>query len=327
MKRRAWLGQLLAGSVAASLSAAPARAQSGFPARALRVVVPFGAGGVADLTARTVGSALGDALGQAVVIDNKPGAGGVTAGEMVARAEPDGHTLLLMSNGTAVSASLFRNLPFNPRADFAPISLLGTFELAIVVPQASPHRTLSDLLAWGRAQTQPLNVGSINIGSTQHLAATWFCHEARWPAQVVPYNGTPAVLQALRGGQIDMAVEVLAPMAPQIAAGQLRLLAVMGEARVAAHPQVPAVRELPGLSGVVLSSWNALAAPARTPATVIERLQHETARVLAQPALVERLAALGVKARASTPAQLAQWLDADIQRWSRVITTAGIARQ
>ena len=304
-----------------------AQAQTPFPSRPLRIIVPFSAGGVADLTARAVGPALAAQLGQAVVIDNRPGAGGIVAGELVAKAEPDGHTLLLMSNGTAVSAGLFRSLPFNPRTDFAPVSLLGLFDMAVVVPENSPHKTLADLIAHGRSHPGKLNIGPINIGSTQNLAAELLRTQANLIAQIVPYNGTPAVLNALRGGQIDLAVEILGPLKPQIAAKAVRLLGVMGEQRPQGMPDVPTLRELPGLSNFNVSSWNALAAPAKTPRAVVERLSGEVAKVLAQPEMVKRLAELGIQARASTPAQLGQLLDREITRWSEVIQKAGIAQQ
>ena len=208
-----------------------AQAQTPFPSRPLRIIVPFGAGGVADLTARAVGQALAASLGQAVIIDNRPGAGGLVAGELVAKAEPDGHTLLLMSNGTAVSAGLFKTMPFNPRTDFAPVSLLGQFDIAIVVPDHSPHKSLAELMAFGRANPGKLNMGTIQIGSTQHLAAELLRSQANLIAQIVPYNGTPALIQALRGGQIDVAVEILGPLKSQIHAKAMRLLGVMGESR------------------------------------------------------------------------------------------------
>ena len=151
----------------AALSALPlanAWSQAAFPSKPLKIVVPFGAGGVADLTARAVAQKLSENLGQPVVIDNRPSAGGIVAGEIVARAEPDGHTLLLMSNGTAVSAGLFKSLPFNPRTDFAPVSLLGLFDMAVVVPENSPFKTLAELIAYGRANPGKLNMGTINIG-------------------------------------------------------------------------------------------------------------------------------------------------------------------
>ena len=306
-------------------------AQATFPSKPLRIVVPFGAGGVADLTARAVAQKLSENLGQAVVIDNRPGAGGIVAGELVAKAAPDGHTLLLMSNGTAVSAGLFKSLPFNPRTDFAPVSLLGLFDIAIVVPESSPHKTLADLLSFGRANPGQLNIGTINIGSTQHLAAELFRTQANLISQIIPYNGTPAVINALRGGQVDAVVEILGPLKPQIDAKAVRLLGVMGATRPKNQPKdqppVPVVRELPGLSNFDVSSWNALAAPGKTPKAVVDRLSAEVAKVLAAPDMVQRLAGFNVEAKASTPAQLAQWLDADIKRWTEVIQKAGIPLQ
>ena len=299
--------------------------QTAFPSKALRIVVPFGAGGVADLTARAVGQRLAQRLGQPVVIDNRPGAGGVVAGELVARAEPDGHTLLLMSNATAVSAGLFKALPFNPRTDFAPVSLLGLFDMAVVVPEHSPHKTLADLIAWGRSHPGALNIATIQAGSTQHLAAELLRSQANLIAQIVPYNGTPAVLQALRGGQVDMAVEILGPLQPQIAARAVRLLGVMGEQRPVDMPQVPTLRELPGLSNFQVASWNALAAPAKTPRAVVARLHAELAEILREPETVQRLASFHVQAKSSTPAQLGVWLEREILRWREVIERAGLS--
>ena len=321
--RRRWLQSL-------ALSAMPmawAHAQSTFPSKPLRIVVPFGAGGVADLTARAVAQKLSENLGQAVVIDNRPGAGGIVAGELVAKAAPDGHTLLLMSNGTAVSAGLFKSLPFNPRTDFAPISLLGLFDIAIVVPESSPHKTLAELVSFGRANPGQLNIGTIQMGSTQHLAAELFRSQANLISQIIPYNGTPAVINALRGAQVDAVVEILGPLKPQISAKAVRLLGVMGASRPKDQPQVPVVRELPGLSNFDVSSWNALAAPGKTPKAVVDKLSAELAKVLTAPDMVQRLAGFNVEAKASTPAQLTQLLDVDIKRWSEVIQKAGIPQQ
>ncbi len=325
MFQRRQILQLLGAS--ALLGSAPLLQAQTFPSKPIRIVVPFGAGGVADLTARAVGQKLSENLGQPVVIDNRPGAGGVVAGELVTKADPDGHTLLLMSNGTAVSAGLFRSLPFNTRTDFAPVSLLGQFDMAVVVPDNSPHKTLGDLIAFGRANPGKLNIGTINIGSTQNLAAELLRTQANLIAQLIPYNGTPAVINALRGGQIDMAVEILGPLKPQIAAKAVRLLGVMGEQRPKDMPEVPTLRELPGLSNFNVSSWNALAAPGKTPKAVVDRLSAEVAKVLAQPEMVQRLAGFNVQARASTPGQLAQLLDRDILRWTEVIQKSGIPQQ
>ncbi len=302
------------------------QAQPAFPAKALRIVVPFAAGGVGDLTARAVATGLAARLGQPVVIDNRPGAGGVVAADAVARAEPDGHTLFLMSNGTAVTASLFKALPYDTVADFAPISTLGVFDIAVLVPADSPHRTLGQLLAHARAHPGRLNIGSINTGSTQHLAAELFKSSAAIDAQVVPFNGTPALITALRGRQVDVGVEILGPALPQVRAGALRVLAVAGEQRSATLPDVPTAVES-GVKGFVAASWNALAAPARTPRTVVDRLQREVVATVATPAVQQQLRALNVEPRTSTPEQAAALLKSDIERWRAVIEHAGIPRQ
>lgn len=302
-------------------------AQPDFPARPIRIVVPFGAGGVADLTARTVAQKMAESMGQSILIDNKPGAGGIAAAESVVKAEPDGHSLLLISNGTAVSAALFKRLPFDTRRDLAPVALLGQFDLAVVVPESSPYKSLSELLSWGRANPGKINLGTINIGSTQHLAAELFRSQANLIAQVIPYNGTPAVIHALRGGQIDAAVEILGPLKPQIQSKALRALAVMGDTRPADLPGAELVSSQPGLSSFNVASWNALAAPARTPAAVITRLNQEAQKALNHPDVKKRLADLNVSAKHSTPEQLGRLLDSDIVRWTGVIQKAGIPQQ
>jgi len=314
-------------SLVLGMACGAAQAQVEFPSRPIRIVVPFGAGGVADLTARTVAQKMSEGLGQAIVIDNKPGAGGIAAAEAVVKAEPDGHTLLLMSNGTAVSAGLFKKLPFDPRRDLAPVSLLGQFDLAVLVPESSPHKSLAQLLAWGHANPGKMNLGTIHIGSTQHLAAELFRSQAKLMAQVVPYNGTPGVINALRGGQIDAAVEILGPMKPQIQAKALRALAVMGDTPPADLPGVALISSQPGLSHFNVTSWNALAAPAKTPAAVIARLNLEVQKSLSQPEVKKRLAQLNVQARPSSPEQLGRMLDTEIGRWSEVIQKSGIPQQ
>ncbi|WP_041675732.1 tripartite tricarboxylate transporter substrate binding protein [Ramlibacter tataouinensis] len=315
---------LLAAAAAAAFPGLAA-AQA-FPSRPLRIVVPFGAGGIADLTARAVAKALGEGLRQGVVVENKPGAGGIVAGETVARAEPDGHTLLLMSNGTAVSAGLFRSLPFDPRKDFAPIVTLGFFDIAVLAAAGGRFPSMKDLLAYARANPGRLNVASINIGSTQHLAAELLKTSAGVDFQVVPFNGSPAVLTALRGGQVDAAVEILGPMMGQIASRTVVPLAVMGSQRAAGLADVPTVAES-GVRGFDAASWNALAAPARTPPQVIARLNREANQALAGPGLRRQLAELNVRPAGGTPEQLGDLLASEIRRWSEVIVRAKVPRQ
>jgi tripartite-type tricarboxylate transporter receptor subunit TctC len=297
-----------------------------FPGKAIRLVVPFGAGGVADLTARTVAQKLSESLGQSVIVDNRPGAGGVVAGDLVAKSDPDGHTLLLMSNGTAVSAGLFKTLPFDTLRDFAPVSTLGFFDIAIITQADSKFKTLPDLLAYARANPGKLNIGSINIGSTQNLAAELFKSSAGVDMQIVPFNGSPAVITALRGNQIDAAVEILAPVLPQINAKALRALAVTGAKRASVLPEVPTAKES-GVANFEAASWNAIAVPAKTPKNVIARLNKEITAALNSPDVKKRLAEQNVAAQASTPEQATELLASEVKRWGDVIVRAKVPQQ
>ncbi len=324
MGRRAFLGSLLA--LMAGASSSYVAAQPVFPSKGLRIVVPFAAGGVGDLTARIVAAKLAERLGQAVVIENRPGAGGVVAAESVARAEPDGHSLFLMSNGTAVTAGLFKSLPFDTVRDFAPISTLGFFDISVVSHPDAPFKSFAELLTYARANPGKLNIGSINIGSTQHLAAELFKSSAGIDAQIIPFNGTPALIGALRGRQVDVGVEILAPVLTQSRAGALKALAVAGERRSPVLPDVPTATEA-GVAGFQASSWNALAAPAKTPRAVIDRLAREVAATVADAEVQSKLRELNIDPRSSTPEQTTALLVNDIQRWSRVIERSGIPRQ
>ena len=297
-----------------------------FPSKPLKIIVPFGAGGIADLTARTVGTKMAEILGQPVVIENKPGAGGIAAGDLVAKSEPDGTTLLLMSNGTAVTASLFKSLPYDTAKDFATVSTLGFFDIALITKADSPYKTMAELLAFAKANPGKLNVGTINIGSTQNLAAELFKSTAGIEVQIVPFNGTPAVITAVRGGQIDAAVEILGPVKTQIDAKAINALAVMGLKRAPSLPNVPTARES-GLPSMNAASWNALAVSAKTPKDIVAKLHDAAATALASPDVKKRLADLGVEAGASSPEVLGELLKAEIKRWGEVIDRANIPKQ
>lgn len=298
-------------------------AQPRFPTRPVTLIVPFGPGGIADITARAVGEAMARSLGQPVVVDNRPSAGSIVASQAVATARPDGHTLLLMSNGHAVSVGLFRKLPYDTQKDFAPISLLGSFDLGLFVAAGARWHTLKELLAQARAQPGRLGVGTIAAGSTQHLAAKLFETVAGVDLLVVPYKGSPAVLAALRGGEIDLAVEFVGPMLAQVRAGVVQALAVSSAQRNPALPEVPTVQQA-GVAGYDVASWNALAAPAGTPADVIERLNQAVREALVVAPVRDKLAALGMRVGASTPAAQEQLLASEIRRWGEVIRAAKI---
>lgn len=306
--------------------AAQAAPGGAFPAKPIRIVVPNGPGGAADLTCRTVGQKISEALGQPVVIDNKPGAGGVVAGEIVAKSAPDGHTLLLISSGTAVSAALFKALPFDTLRDFIPVAPLASFDLVIVGREGGRFKTLAELVAFARANPGKLNIGTPNIGTTQNLAAELFKSAAGLDVQIVPFNGTPAVINALRGGQLDAGLDIVSPLLTQIKAGALVPLAVTGERRSRVLPGVPTAKEA-GVGGFVAASWNGLAVPAGTPKEAVARLNREIVAALHDPAVKKRLEDLNLDPNPGTPEQAAALLSNDIRRWGEVITRAKIARQ
>jgi len=297
-----------------------------YPAKLITIVVPFGAGGVADLTVRLVAQKMSVSMKQPIIVENRPGAGGVVAASTVARARPDGYTLFLMSNGTAVSANLFKKLPYDTIKDFAPISTLGYFDLAVLVNNKLPVKSVSELIAYGKANPGKLSIGTINRGSTQNLAAELFTSMAGIDALIVPYRGSPEVLTAAATGEINAAVEILSPALPQIKAGNFRALAVTSSKRFAGLPNVPTVAES-GLPTYQATSWNALAAPAATPRPIIDRLNKEINAAVASPEIKARLLELGIAAQGGTPESTKQLLANDIAKWGVVITKAKIEKQ
>jgi len=298
----------------------------GYPIKPIKLVVPFGPGGIADLTARIVGQKLSAKLGQSVVIENRPSAGGIVAGELVAKSEPDGYTLLLMSNGTAVSSAIFQKLPFDPVKDFEPISTLGYFDIGFFVNQTSPYKNLQEFIAAAKTHPGKMNIASINIGSTQHLSTELLKNLGSLDIQVVPFNGTPAVVTALRGGQVDAALEILGPMVPQVKSNAVKLLAVSSKKRSAFFPEVPTI-EQSGIKEYAASSWNAIAAPAKTPEKIITLLNQAINEVVKETEVKVKLDEIYVEAQGSTPKELKNLLENDIKRWSLVIEKAHIPKQ
>jgi tripartite-type tricarboxylate transporter receptor subunit TctC len=290
---------------------------------AITLIVPFGPGGIADLTARAVAEHMGKSLGQAVVVDNRPSAGSIVASQSVANARPDGQTLLLMSNGNAVSVGLFKKLPYDTLKAFAPITTLGFFDIGIFVASNSRFATLQSVLAFAKANPGKLNVGTIAPGSTQHLAAKLFETVAGVDVLAVPYKGSPAVMTALWSGEIDIAFEIIGPMLPQVSAGVMKALAVSSDKRNPALPDVPTVMQA-GVAGYTVASWNALAAPAGTPPDVVARLGRAAREAVASPEVQARLGRLGMRLQGSTPAELQALLTSEIKRWGDVIRAARI---
>ena len=296
-----------------------------FPSKPIRIVVPFGPGGVADITARVVAPKMSDALGEGVVVENKPSAGGIVAGREVSGAAPDGHTLLLINNGTAVSQALFKSLPYQP-AKFEMISTIGFFPLVILTDPKSPFKGVQDVVAEAKRNPGKMNAGTIGVGSTQNLAAQLFKSSAGADFQIIPYKNTGEVLAAAKNGDAHVIFEILAPMMSHIRSGNLRPLAITTQKRFASLPDVPTAAEQ-GVKGYDVASWNGLAAPTGTPAAVVQRLHQEVLKALAAPDVQKRFADLGVEPRAMTPAEMRKFYASEAQRWARVVETAGIPKQ
>ncbi|HVJ23341.1 MAG TPA: tripartite tricarboxylate transporter substrate binding protein [Burkholderiales bacterium] len=302
-----------------------ALAQS-YPTKPVRIVVPFGPGGVADIVTRTIAPKLGEGLGQQVVVENLPGAGGIRASETVAKAEPDGHTLLLLTNGNAVSQALFKSLPYDPVNDFSMVSTVGFFSMVIVTRPESQARTLKEAIAMAKANPGKMNIGTITPGGTQHLAGELFRSTAGIDALVIPHKTTGEVIIAARNGNVDLAVDFIAPLISQIKSGALRPLAVTAGKRFPGLPDVPTVIEA-GVPGYDVASWNAIAAPAKTPRAVIERVHQELVKAVAAPDVQKRFAELGVDPRTSTPEALREFFVSESARWTRVVEAARIPKQ
>lgn len=303
-----------------------AQAQSGYPTKPIRVIVPFAAGGVADITIRIVAEKLGDNLGQRLVIENMPGAGGVVAARAVLSSQPDGYTLALLSNGTAVSVPLFKNLPFDPVKNFTPISSIGFFDFIVGTNTNSQHKTLADVIKFARDNPGKLNVGTISVGSTQNLSAELLKSTAGINFQIVPYRGTPEVIIGLLREDIDVMIDNYVGMKSALQDGKMRPVGTTGEARSVILKDVPTVIE-GGVKGYDVVSWNALFAPSGTPPEAIARLNAGLRDVLAMPDVKQKLLDLGIEAKASSPEELEARLVDDIAKWTAVIDKAGIPKQ
>jgi len=318
------LPQLAALFILAAVSTA-ASAQS-FPTRPIRFLVPFGPGGVGDITARVVAQKIGASLGQQIVVDNRPGAGGIVASEIVAKAAPDGYTLLLLNNAHAVSMSLFKSLPYDTLRDFAPVSSIATFSIVLLVNADSPIKSVKDLIASAKASPGKLNVGTIQIGATQHLSSELFKSMAGVDIVHVPFTNTGALLTGLRGGSVQVAFEFIAPVVGQVKAGAMRALAVSTRSRFAGLPDIPTVHEA-GVPGYEVMSWNGIGAPAGTPKAVIDRLNRAISEALAMPDVKQRFQELAVDTRPDTPEGFRKLVASEIVKWGKVIETARIPKQ
>jgi tripartite-type tricarboxylate transporter receptor subunit TctC len=303
-----------------------ASAEDKYPDKPVRIVVPFAAGGVADITVRVVAEQLGGKLGARFYIENQPGAGGIAAARTVTSAPSDGYTLALLSNGTAVSVSLFDHLPYDPLRDFEPVSSLGFFDFVFATNADSRFKTLADFIAAAKAKPGALNVGTINIGSTQNLSAELFKTAAGIDFTIVPYRGTPELMVSTMQGNLALMIDSYSSMKGNLAEGKIRALASSGPVRSESTPELPILRES-GVGDYDVVSWNALFARAGTPPEIVQKLNGALREVLAEPEVKKRLLELGIEARAGAPEEISARLKSDIDKWRTVIDKAGIAKQ
>jgi tripartite-type tricarboxylate transporter receptor subunit TctC len=300
-----------------------AQAQASYPAKPVTIIVPFSVGGSTDLVARLVAQQLTAPLGVGVLVDNRVGGGGVVGWDAVARAQPDGHTLLTLEMSYAIAAGLIPNLPFDPKKAFANITTAVSVPHVLVVNPGVPAKNVQELAALARAQPGKLFYGSGGNGTNTHLGSELFKSLARIEMTHVPYKGAGAVLQDLIAGQVQVLVTSAPTALPFIKSGKLRALMVAGDERMAVLPDVPTAKEA-GLPGMVMKFWIGFAAPAGTPVPIVARLNREIIASMSTPDAKQRLAALGLDAVGNTPEQAAKLVADEMVRWAAVVKSAGI---
>lgn len=320
---RRFISSIAAVLLAATAPQALAQA-AGYPNKTIKIVVPFAVGGIADTFARVIGQKLSDAWGQPVVVENKTGAGGNIGADLVAKAAPDGYTLLLSNIGThAVNVHLMKSMPFDPVKDFVPIAHVLDAEGLMVVHPDVKAKTVGEVIALAKAAPGKLTYGSGGTGTTSHLAGEMFKSAAGVNIVHVPYKGNAPAITDLVGGQTTMAFATMPTVMPMVKAGRLRAIAVIGPSRAAALPDVPTVAES-GLPGFAVSNWIGLFAPAGTSPEIVKRVNAEVQKIMQSPEVVKRLESEGAKFVPMTAEQFADFQKAELAKWGKAIREAGI---
>ncbi|MGJ7526027.1 tripartite tricarboxylate transporter substrate binding protein [Variovorax sp. GB1P17] len=322
-------GTLLAALVAVqSLAmAAPALAQGNYPSKPIRIIVPFTAGGVVDSIARLVGERLSVKYGQPVIVENKAGAGGSIGTDYVAKAAPDGYTLLCVSPGHAVAPSLIKGVAWNPVRDFRAIEGFGVIPNVFVVPTEVPAKTMAELVAMAKKANPPLTYATAGMGTSNHLSGELLAQSAGIKLTHVPYRGQPDALSDLLAGRVTMMPLTVALAVPHIKTGKLRPLAVTTSKRSSALPDIPTVAEATGLKGYDVGTWFGFVAPVKTPDAIAAKLSADVAEILADPAMKSKFDVLGLEVAPQGPKQFDAFIASEYDKWSKVIKTAGIEAQ
>ena len=311
-------------AVAATAHAQPAGKPGGvYPSKPVRLIVPFAPGGSNDIMARITAQKFTETFGQQVIVDNRAGASGIVGTDIAAKAPPDGYTLLMMSLTLTVNPSLYKKLPYNTEKDLAPVTLVASAPLMLVVHPSLPAKSVNELIGFAKANPGKLNFGSGGPGTTPHLAGEMLKMMAKVQMTHVPYKGGGPALADLVGGQIQLMLENIPSTLPHVKAGRLRALAVSGLKRSPLVPDLPTLDEA-GLKGYEIVGWNGLFVPSGTPQSIIAYLHGLTVKALAQPDVKERLATLGAEGVGNTPEQFRGFLKAEIVKWARVVKEAGL---
>ena len=299
-------------------------AAQNYPTKAVRLIVPFPPGGSTDLMGRVLGAKLGETFNQQVVIENRPGASGMIGNELVARATPDGYMLTMGTIGAmSVNQSLFKSVPYDSTRDFAPVTLTGNVENLLVVHPSVPVHSVKDLIAVAASKPGLLIFASSGTGNAPHLAGELFNQLAKVKMVHLPYKGGGPAMIDLMSGQVSLSFASMPSSLPFAKSGKLRAIAVGGAKRSPAAPEIPTVAEN-GLPGFDVTDWQGLLAPAKTPAAIIDRLNRETVRILNERDVKERLATAGLQVVTNTPAQFADFIRAEVEKWGKVIRAAGL---
>jgi len=307
-------------------AAAAALAQAGYPDRPVRIVLPYGAGGIADVTTRIVAQKLGQRLGQNFIIENRPGAGGALAAKAALAYPPDGYTLFESGNSSTIAESLFKSPPFSLTRDFSPVTMLAGFDMLLVTKADSDLDTVSKLVAYARAHPGKLNFGTVQIGSTQNLAAELFRLTTGIDAVIVTYRTTPDLTTAIMRGDVHVGFDYYAAFRPMIPSRQVKVIATSGERPDPNLPDAPTVKDS-GYPDYVVTSWNALSVRTGTPPDIVARLNREIGAVLMMPDVQTQMAEFGMKPLPSTPSDMIERISADVAKWRAVIDKAGIPKQ
>jgi tripartite-type tricarboxylate transporter receptor subunit TctC len=312
-----------AACAALMLSAAFTAAAADYPSKPIKWVVPFPPGGAMDVIARTLGEKLAQSMKQPVIVENRAGAGGSIGSGVVAKSEPDGHTLMIVSIGHAVNPSLYRKLPYDALKDFEPVSLVGIVPNILVVNPSVKAHSVNDLVVLAKAEPGKLSYASAGNGTTVHLAAELFASMTGIDIMHVPYKGSSPAVTDLIGGQVNMMFDSVSSAKPFIESGKLRALAVTTTKRSSLFPNVPTMAEA-GLKGYELSGWYAVFVPAKTPKPIVDRLNSELLKALKQPDVRQRFASIGAEVVGSSPDELAKYVKSETIRWAKVVRDRNI---